>query len=137
MKPSSPLSEAFLKAMRGLLIEARARITGDTLSEESLRPSEDTGATNHPAEFASDNFEQELNLGLLEDETAWIKEIDEAMDRIDGRGYHTYGLCEACADEPKNLCPGCPWITEGRLRQIPWARHCTAIQEILDREGEG
>jgi RNA polymerase-binding transcription factor DksA len=127
-----PYSESFLEETRRRLIELRTRLTDDDLAEAALRPVDQGVSLEHPAEYGSDAHEQELNLGLLEEESVRIQQIDEAMARVDGRGHRPFGLCEECEDEPKRLCRSCPWIAEERLRAVPWARNCTAVQERLD-----
>ena len=89
---------------------------------ESLRYEQDTNAAatsavasvttpTHPADRASDAWERELTLELAEDKRALLREIDDALERIE-RG--TYGICEAT---------GKP-IKKARLEAIPWTRYC-------------
>jgi RNA polymerase-binding transcription factor DksA len=65
----------------------------------------------HPADLGSDAYEEELTLGLLENEEQLIGEINAALARMQ-RGE--YGHCEACRRP----------IPEKRLRALPYARHC-------------
>ena len=65
----------------------------------------------HMAELGSDNWEQELTFGLIESKQALLREIDDALQRIENRRY---GICETTSKV----------ITKARLRVIPWARYC-------------
>ena len=65
----------------------------------------------HMADIGSDNYEQEFTLGLIEGEAALLREIEEALARIDAG---TYGICEATG-EP---------IGKARLKATPWTKYC-------------
>ena len=67
----------------------------------------------HMADLGSDTWEQELTLGLIENERGLLREIDEALDRIEDK---TYGICLA-TNRP---------ISKSRLRAQPWAKYCIA-----------
>ena len=65
----------------------------------------------HLADLGTDSFEQDISLGLMENESDEIQEIEEALERIkDG----TFGLCETCRKK----------IPKERLRAIPYTRLC-------------
>ena len=69
-----------------------------------------------------------------------FRDIQDAIDRIDGKGELPYGMCESCADEPPpegsdKRCGTCPWIVKGRLEAVPYARLCVIQQEIVE-EGD-
>jgi RNA polymerase-binding transcription factor DksA len=69
----------------------------------------------HLADLGTDNFEQEITLGLMEGEGEELKQIDEAFDRIaDG----TFGFCESCKKK----------VPKERLRAIPYARLCVGCK---------
>ena len=65
----------------------------------------------HMADLGSDNWEQDFTLGLIASEAGLVREIDQALARIEER---TYGVCEAT---------GKP-ISLARLRAKPWAKYC-------------
>jgi RNA polymerase-binding protein DksA len=65
----------------------------------------------HLADMGTDSFEQDMSLGLMENETDELHEIEEALERIkDG----SFGLCENCKKR----------IPKERLKAIPYARLC-------------
>ena len=108
-----------LEEFRALLLEKRRELMGDmsTLRNEAMghgSSGENSGASSmpiHMADLGSDTWEQELTLGLIENERGLLREIDEAIDRVD-RG--TYGICLA-TNKP---------ISKSRLRAKPWAKFC-------------
>ncbi len=56
-------------------------------------------------------FEEELNLGIIENEEQMIEEINAALERIE---QGAFGRCEACQQE----------ISRKRLQALPYARFC-------------
>lgn len=119
------LSEQDLAEFRELLIQKRRELVGDmnNLSEEARRIGAPGGTASsmpiHMADLGSDTWEQELTLGLIENERGLLREIDEALDRIEKK---TYGVCIA-TNKP---------ITKARLRLKPWAKYC--IEYAMKRE---
>ncbi len=120
-KPRAPrkLSPKDIDEFRQMLLEKRAEILGDvtTLHSEARHQNRSEAAGDlssmpiHMADLGTDNYELEFTLGLIEGERTILKEIDEALERIE-RGE--YGLC---------LATGQP-IGKARLRARPWAKYC-------------
>jgi DnaK suppressor protein len=107
-----------LREFRDLLIAKRAELAGDVthLTDGiSNRKGENGGQQSsmpiHMADLGSDNWEHEFTLGLIANERQRIREIDEALARIDDK---TYGICVATNKQ----------ITKARLRAKPWAKYC-------------
>ncbi len=127
-KVKSPLKKRELESFRQLLLAKRAMLTNDvtTMTDTALRGSSysDAGELStmpiHMADLGSDNFEQEFTLGLIQNEHAVLREIDEALQRID---EGTYGIC---------LGTGKP-IAKARLRAKPWAKYCIEYARKLER----
>jgi RNA polymerase-binding transcription factor DksA len=65
----------------------------------------------HPADLGTDSYEEEMNLGLLENADQMLEEINAALARID---QGTFGRCEEC-QKP---------ISIERLRAVPYTRYC-------------
>jgi DnaK suppressor protein len=113
------LNDAELNEFRELLMEKRRELVGDVnhLQNEAMRQGssgESSGSSSmpiHMADIGTDTWEQELTLGLIENERGLLREIEEALQRIDDR---TYGICTA-TNKP---------ISKSRLRAKPWAKHC-------------
>jgi len=74
----------------------------------------------HMADIGTDNYEQEFALGLMDSERKLLKEIDDALERIE---QGVYGTCEAT---------GKP-IAKARLEAKPWARYCVEYARMLEQ----
>ena len=124
----SPMSKAELEEFRKLLLDKRRSLIGDMngMESEALRLNrQDAGGDlslmpDHPANIATDNFEQEFTLGLLESERTLLTEINEALERIDNG---TFGIC---------LGTGEP-ISKPRLIARPWAKFTIEYARLLEK----
>ena len=118
------LKPAELDEFRTMLLAKREQILGNVhcMEDEALRR-ERTDLSNmpfHMADAGTDNYEIENTLGLMDSERRLLVEIEDALARIE---QGTYGICEG-NDEP---------IPKGRLRAIPWARHCVACASMSEK----
>ena len=113
-----------LKKYKRLLLERREKLTGAVVSmqAEALKPGSAGQDVDEIADAGSDQFEQDMTLGLIEREQGEIGSIDEALERIDGGSF---GTCEDC--EAK--------IPKARLDIIPMARCCVECQAKKERFG--
>jgi RNA polymerase-binding transcription factor DksA len=125
------------------LVDLRAglRRSSGKLADEALKGSGQDFSVDHMADHGTDNFEQDFSLSLLQGESDLLREIQHALDKIDGLGELPYGLCENCADDPPppgsaRRCEPCPWIAPGRLNAVPYARLCV-LQQELEEEARG
>jgi DnaK suppressor protein len=103
-----------LSEFRKLLEEERARLkhaSGRLEDDTSEELDEDGGVENHLGDQASETYDRELEEGLDEGVRETLRQIDDALKRID---EGTYGLCEI-DDKP---------IPEDRLRALPWTTRC-------------
>jgi len=108
-----------LAEFRDLLLCKRREILGEAVSLHGEVARADAGdwdgrlssLPTHAAEIASDTWEQELAADLFQNCRSLLKEIDDALGRVEN---NTYGICEAT---------GRP-ISKTRLRAVPWARYC-------------
>jgi DnaK suppressor protein len=110
------LSPEELEEFRLLLAEKRGELIGDMnhMRSEALGHGSSGSSSSmpiHMADIGSDTWEQELTLGLIEKERGLLREIEDALARIEDR---TYGICLA-TNKP---------ITKARLRAKPWAKYC-------------
>jgi RNA polymerase-binding transcription factor DksA len=74
-------------------------------------------AANHPADQATDVYQVDVELATIRDLAVELREIDEALDRIETGDY---GLCADCQ------LP----IDAGRLSILPTARRCLVCQTL-------
>jgi DnaK suppressor protein len=124
MTGKSPFTKEKLDHFRAILVRKRAELLGDVshLEEEALRG--ESGALSnmpqHMAEQGSETYEQSLHLDLAAAGSKLIKEIDDAIRRIDAG---TFGICELT---------GKP-IRAERLEELPWARYSIEAARELER----
>jgi RNA polymerase-binding transcription factor DksA len=99
------------------------RLAGEALQQTGGERSGNlSNAPMHPADLGTDQFEEEVTLGLLENEEHIQEEIAAAIGRIDAG---TFGRCEDCGRD----------IAASRLDAVPYARYC--MECARDREKEG
>lgn len=148
-----------LTKYRALLERQLASLRGDvgSMRDEALRASEKDASVDHLADQGTDNYDQGFMLGLIENEEETIQLIEEAIDRIDGKGDWDFGVCPNCLEEAegskkkeaakkesakkaaaakKPAKPAAkidPWIPKPRLEYLPWARYCVRHQEVEER----
>ncbi len=78
------------------------------------------GSGRDAADFAVANHDEHLSGKRITYQTRIIREIDDALKRID---EGTFGCCEDCGDS----------ILHDRLLAVPFAKFCTDCQEIQER----
>lgn len=129
-KKKSPLKAKDIEYFKNLLLEKRKEIIGDVseMENEALKKSRSdaTGDLSsmpiHMADIGSDNYHQEFSLGLMASERKTLKEIDEALEKIQNG---TYGICEGTG-EP---------ISKERLKAQPWVKYSMKYARMLE-EGQ-
>jgi DnaK suppressor protein len=122
------LTSTDLKHFRQILLEKRREILNNVneIEDEALKKSrmDATGDLSsmpiHMADIGTDNYEQEFALGLMDSERKLLREIDEALGRIDKK---IYGICEGT---------GKP-IPKARLEAQPWAKYCVEYARMLEQ----
>ena len=108
-----------------LLNELERLSTGiRNIEESALHDSvrETTGDLYSYAETGTDNFERETALNIATNESERLRDVNDALKRIE---TGTYGVCEGC-EEP---------ILKKRLEVFPSARYCVKCRSKLEKEG--
>ena len=99
-------------------------IIEEEISDRTLNKSSGSqGYSNHMADIGSDAIEQEQAFLHASQETEYLKQLDEALKRVENG---TYGVCETCGDK----------IPQKRLEAYLAAELCVACkskQEKLQR----
>lgn len=119
----TPLLKKELEHFRELLLQKRRQLVGDltSMEREALRSSD--GSVSHMpihmADVGSDVYEQDFMLGLAENDRQLLREIDDALQRIEDR---TYGVC---------MLTGNP-IGLPRLEAKPWAQYSIEAKRLLE-----
>lgn len=123
-KLKTPYTKKELERFRAILIRKRAELVGDVNNMESQALKDQSGSLSnlpqHIAEQGSEAYEQSLALDLAAADRKLIKEIDDALQRIEDG---TYGVCELT---------GKP-IKPERLEELPWARHSIEAAREIER----
>jgi RNA polymerase-binding protein DksA len=118
------LTKKELEKYREILARKRSELIGDiaNIEDEALRQNSGSLSSlpQHMAEQGSDTFEQSISLDLAQVDRNLIREIDEALKRID---TGTYGLCLRTGQR----------ISADRLAEIPWAKYSIEAQRDLER----
>ena len=124
------MKTAEIDQFRNVLLLKRDLLLGNVgaLEDQALKRSrqESSGDLSnmpiHMADIGSDNFEQEFTLGLIENEEEMLREIDEALGRIE---EGTYGKCGSCGKA----------IRKTRLKALPHASNCIECQRKVELAG--
>jgi len=98
------------------------RVADDALQNRQAAAGDLSSMPIHMADIASDNFEKEMHLDFMQMESAELRDITDALSRIE---EGTFGTCESCGDP----------IPKSRLAVMPHARLC--IECKREEEGQG
>jgi DnaK suppressor protein len=112
--------EALVKERDQLRSQIEHHDIGGSSLVESTGELMSSSADNHLADTASETFERELDEGLEEGALRRLREVEEALARID---EGTYGTCRVCGRE----------IPQERLEAVPWATLCIDDARRLGR----
>ena len=109
----TPFGKPELKHFRDILLAKRIELIGDVNSMEKQALEGGSGSLSHQpqhiAEQGSDTYDQTLALEIAAQDRRLVKEIDDALNRIEAG---TYGICELSGKA----------ISKHRLEELPWAR---------------
>ncbi len=120
----SPFDKRELARFRAILVQKRTELIGDVNTMETQALQGSSGSLSHMpqhmAEQGTETFDQALSLDLAAADRRLIKEINDAIKRID---EGTYGVCELTG-KPIKL---------DRLEELPWARYSIEAARELER----
>jgi len=119
-----PRARALLDAQRERLttIETDLRTEGLVGESESEELAELSVADQHPADIGTETADRSRDLGMLEDVEGELRDIEEALARLQAGSY---GRCEVC---------GKP-IPDERLEANPTARYDIEHERGLEAGG--
>jgi RNA polymerase-binding transcription factor DksA len=118
--------EGHRRRLRVLADQHKAEMSG--LRDAALRAGggEASGGISnaplHLADLATDSSEQEIALGLLQNQQQLLNAILTALDRLDAG---TFGFCETCGKK----------VPEERLKALVYASRCVECEQQAEREG--
>ena len=122
-KAAAANRKKFLGKMRERLLETKAKLLAeiDTELKAEREGNKDEGLDTY--DLASEERDREINFILSDRERVKIKQIDDALERIDDGSY---GVCESCGLE----------IAEERQNTLPFTRLCRDCQQDQEREAK-
>ena len=109
------LTKPDLRNLERLLLAQRAVLIEETEELESEAVGEQSAAWETQGDAAAVERDRTMDLTLLGDEAALLREVVAAIDRL-RKG--TYGRCEDCGKA----------IPRARLAVIPYARRCVRCE---------
>jgi RNA polymerase-binding transcription factor len=109
------MTKIALQAMKRVLEERRAELENRNRSRGALT----IERSSDELDQIQDGQEREFAIGELDRNSARLREVREALVRIEIRKF---GVCVDCEDD----------INPKRLAAVPWASLCIACQEAAD-----
>lgn len=116
------MNQKEIDELRERLLAMRREIAGEVSALKAEGFSLGTDGTQDVGDDAANTYARQVLLGLSEREREILREIDDALDRID---EGSYGECEDCGDE----------IGLSRLRAVPYASLCVECKSNREIEG--
>ena len=122
-KTTTGSRKKFLTSAGERLTEMKAKLLSEMETElrAGRETSKDEGMDTY--DLASEERDREINFILSDRERSKLKQIDDALARIDDQSY---GICDSCGLE----------IAEERLVALPFTRLCRDCQQDQEREAK-
>ena len=114
------LDKKTIDRFRKILLKERERIIGDVKQMDESSKEMGTDGIQDIGDEAATIYNKQILLTLNENERMRLRELDEALDRIESE---TYGICEECG-EPVGL---------KRLEVRPVAKYCVPCLTKLEK----
>ncbi len=120
-KPRESTRRKSIDEMKALLLERRAELLQGL--EQNLKYQSSPAATKgDSSDLAANALDSDTAMHLAENGSSELKQIDEALGKIE---EGTYGQCGVCSGD-------IPW---GRLEAVPYATLCIQCKEQQERTG--
>jgi DnaK suppressor protein len=122
-KSTAASRKKFLADLKEHLLDMKAKLSVGIDSElkAEREGNKDEGMDTY--DLASEERDREINFILSDRERVKIKQIDDALGRME---EGSYGVCESCGLE----------IAEERLQAMPFTRLCRDCQQDMEREAK-
>jgi DnaK suppressor protein len=113
--------KSFMADLRQQLLEMKAKLLAEMELESKAERegNKDEGLDTY--DLASEERDREISFILSDRERSKVKNIDDALERMEEASY---GVCDACGLE----------IAEERLTAMPFTRLCRDCQQDQERE---
>jgi DnaK suppressor protein len=122
-KPAAASRNKFLASACENLLETKRKLLGEIDSEMRAERESNKDEGMDTYDLASEERDREINFILSDREQVKLKQIDDALERLDDGNY---GVCEACGLE----------IAEERLTAMPFSTLCRDCQQDQEREAQ-
>jgi DnaK suppressor protein len=122
-KPAASNRKKFLAKVRERLSDMKTKLLSEIDSELKAERESNKDEGMDTYDLASEERDREINFILSDRERMKIKQIDDALERLEDS---TYGVCESCGLE----------IAEERLNVMPFTRLCRDCQQEQEHEAK-
>jgi DnaK suppressor protein len=122
-KSAAANRKKFLADLNENLVNMKAKLMAEIDSElkAEREGNKDEGMDTY--DLASEERDREINFILSDRERVKIKQIDDALERMEDGSY---GVCESCGLE----------VAEERIAAMPFTRLCRDCQQDQEREAK-
>lgn len=110
-----------IEKLKQLLLRKREEIVGDVLHIRASSQEIGQDGIQDMADEASNLYNQEILMSLNESQRRTLREVDEALDRIE---EGTYGICDSCGNP----------VSSKRLQIKPFAKYCVECQNLIEKQ---
>jgi DnaK suppressor protein len=120
-KKAATTRKKYLARAREQLLETKSRVMSEIETERRAEREANKDEGMDTYDLASEERDREINFILSDRDRVKLRQIDDAIARIDDG---TYGMCESCGLE----------VAEERLTAMPFTRLCRDCQHDSERE---
>jgi len=110
-----------MKSIKDMLLKTREELVRGIARRSRETAGSGVSDIGDILDSVSEERTRELDMILTDREKQKLKQIDDALDRIEEK---TYGLCEECGVK----------IPRARLKVVPFAKYCVECKEAIERE---
>ena len=110
-----------MKTIKDMLLKMREELVRGIARRSKATAVSGVSDIGDILDSVSEERTRELEMILTDREKQKLKQIDDALDRIE---ENTYGLCEECGVK----------IPRARLKVVPFAKYCVECKEAIERE---
>lgn len=110
-----------MKTIKDMLLKMREELVREIARKSKATAVSGVSDIGDILDSVSEERTRELEMILTDREKQKLKQIDDAIDRIE---ENTYGFCEECGVK----------IPRARLKVVPFAKYCVECKEVIERE---
>lgn len=110
-----------IEKLKQFLLQKREEVIGGVMQIRASSQEMGQDGIQDMADEASNLYNQQILMSLNENQRKTLREVDEALDRIE---EGTYGICDSC-EKP---------IALKRLQIKPFAKYCVQCQDVIEKQ---